>query len=79
MFELDQTIFYMKDNKVCSAPILSIMTVQNSKKLDSATPEQRKIFNRFGRDGIFISTIHGEFEVDGETVFATKQELLDSL
>ena len=76
-FEIDQLVFYMGDNKVCSAPILSRMCVENNPELNPANTEQETMYRPFGETRIRYKTIHGVYKED--VLFATKEELLASL
>lgn len=76
-FGLNQTIFYMGDGKVCSAPVLSRMVVENLHGDWNSNPEQKKAFVPFGPAGEYYNTCHGMWR--GEEVFATKKELLETL
>lgn len=69
-------IFYLRENRVHSAPILSKMVVENQRE-DIATTEQRELFNRFGPAGVFYATCHGT--IHGHEAFPSKEELLKSL
>lgn len=71
------TIWYMMDNKVCSAPILATMQVENLHNDWDSTPAQAETFIPFGKAGNYYATCHGVFNEDA--VFATKDELLASL
>lgn len=75
---IDQTIFYMMDNKVHSAPVLSRLIVENKHPDKFASNEdQKRLFLRFGNARESYSTTHGE--ISAELAFATKEELLASL
>ena len=75
-FQLEETVFYMRDNRIHSAPILSRIFVDNETKEVSNT-EQADAFQKFGEDKIEYATIHGVFSED--QIFHIKQDLLDSL
>lgn len=74
-FNVGDVIYYMKDNKVHCAPILSKMKVENEHV--AHTDEQKDVFAPFGKAGVYYATVHGI--INGEKSFYTKQELLDSL
>lgn len=77
-FALNQTIFYLRDNRVHSAPVMARHLVENSKPDGfSCTSEQDKLYKPFGEAGISYSTCHGIIE---ETeAFASRRELAESL
>ena len=76
-FDLDQDVYYMGDGKVCCAPVLSRMIVENLHGDWNSNPEQKKAFVPFGPAGEYYNTVHGMWR--GNEVFASKKELLDSL
>lgn len=76
-FSLDDTIFYMGGGKVCSAPIMSRMLVQNLHDDWNSNPEQKTAFVPFGPSGTYYNTCHGM--LCGNQVFATKKQLLETL
>jgi hypothetical protein len=76
-FSLDQTIYYMEDSRVHSAPCTSRMMVQNLHEDWTSTPEQKAAWTPFGPTGVYYSTCHGIMHED--KVFGSKKELLDSL
>lgn len=74
-YELGQLVYYLKDNKRHSAPIISRMIVEN--KYDHFDRFQLRIqknqfefFNRFGESVIMYATCHGEFKESD--LFSTK-------
>lgn len=71
-YALDQTIYYMEDNKVHSAPVLSRMLVENLNEEWS-----NKTFEQFGKSCVRYATCHGVYE-EG-SVFGSKEDLLRSL
>lgn len=76
-FTLGDIVWYMLDNKFHSAPIQSIMTVQNAHEDWAHTPEQKKLYTGFGPAGTFILTVHAILPVS--RVFASKEDLVESL
>ena len=66
-YNLDQTIYYLKDNKLHSAPVRSRILVENGTSY--AMP--------FGESRIEYATVHGVFSED--EVFASKRELVRNL
>ena len=67
-------VYYILDNKVHNAPILSKMTVECS-EIDACTKEQQETFEPFGESCIKYATCHGVFT----EVYLSKQGLLESL
>lgn len=76
-FELNQTIYYMRGNKVHSAPVNSRMVVENAHEDWARTDEQKKSWMPFGEAGVFYFTCHGH--VNEEEAFASREELLQNL
>jgi hypothetical protein len=74
-YELNQVIYYVRDNKVHSAPVLSRMQVENLHK--ASTPEQKAIFTPFGENDVFYGTCHGVF--DEAEVFPSRDALISFL
>lgn len=63
--KLDQMAYYLKDNRVHSAPILSIMTVENLHDDWDSTEAQVNTFTPFGKSGVFYNTCHGIISQEG--------------
>ena len=76
-YELDQTIYYMKDNQIHSAPVLCRVTADNLHDEWCNTNEQKGTWQAFGPSGTFYSTCHGK--VNENDAFGSKKELLESL
>lgn len=76
-YELEQTIFYIMDNVVHSAPVLSRMCVENAHDEWISNEEQKDAFAPFGFSGIKYSTCHGTIEE--KHAFSSVDELLESL
>jgi hypothetical protein len=71
-FQLRDKIWYLRNNKVCSAPVLARRFV------DCDNPHQsNEIYKRFGEPNCSYSTCHGTI-LDSEA-FGSKEELLASL
>jgi len=68
-FNVGDTIYYMDNNEVRCASIVSKMKVENDPKYQG--------FTTFGEAGIYYATVDGI--IKGRKAFAAKQELLDSL
>jgi len=76
-FDLDQTVYYLLDNKIHSAPILSRMICENLHNSFSSTKEQKETFMQFGENGEFYGTCHGSFRA--EETFGSKEDLITIL
>ena len=76
-YDLETVIYYIRDNKVHSAPILSRWIVDNAHPDWNATPEQRNTFQSFGKDRCVYATCHGT--VSHEEAFPSVQDLINSL
>ena len=72
-FELDQTVYYIKDNRLHSAPVLSRMVVENLKPTWNSTKEQADLFQRFGPCRVVYATVHGTY--DETTLFESREAL----
>lgn len=77
MHDLGKIIYFMRDNKVFSAPVLSRMIVENLHEDRAHTKEQKELYTNFGLSGIFYYTTHGV--VSNLHAFGSKKDLLDSL
>jgi hypothetical protein len=77
-FEIHQTVWYMLDNKVHGAPILSRMIVENYfTDEEVCTDSQRSSFQTFGKECVKYATTHSV--LDENQLFTSKEELLSSL
>ncbi|MEE9539959.1 MAG: hypothetical protein V3V85_00515 [Candidatus Thorarchaeota archaeon] len=76
-FQVGQLIFYMKDNRLHSAEVTSIMTVDNEHDDWTHTPEQKETWQPFGPSGEFYGTCHGIIDV--KNAHATKEALTENL
>jgi hypothetical protein len=72
-FELDQTVYFLMHNRVCSAPVVSRMLAENLHAKWNATDKQREMFQRFGPCRVVYATVHGEY--DEAMLFASREEL----
>jgi len=72
-----QIIYYLRNNKLHSAPIFSKMIVENAKESFAITDEQKKVFTRFGNARIVYATCHGE--ISDNEAFETPQALFAHL
>ena len=75
--KIGQIVYYLKDNKIHSAPVLSRMIVENDSDFMVHTDEQKKFFNRFGKNREKYATCHGEFFEN--QLFISKEEVVNSL
>lgn len=75
--KLDELAWYFKDNSVHSAPVLSIMRVENLHEGWAHTDIQKELFTPFGRSGTFYATCHGV--ISASLVYNSKEALLESL
>lgn len=71
-FELDQTIYYMANNKMHSAPVLARMIVENRDN-DHMFGRQAELFQPFGTTSTAYATCHGI--VDSAEAFESPQAL----
>lgn len=72
-FELDQTVYYIMDNRLHSAPVLSRMVVENLKPTWNSTKEQADLFQRFGPCRVVYATVDGVHEE--ATLFESREAL----
>ena len=70
---LGQTIYYLRNNKLHSTPILSKMIVENAHKDFARNSMKKEIFTRFGEARIVYATCHGE--IDDNEAFETPEAL----
>jgi hypothetical protein len=71
-FKLMDKIFYLRNNKVHSAPVLARRFVDTQNPTSNS-----EIYERFGEPNISYSTCHGI--VPESEAFASKEDLLASL
>ncbi len=76
-FALDQLVYYMRDNKVHSANVMSIKVVMNLHEEWASTNEQKDTWLYFGPTCILYKTVH--CKLNESEVFASREELLESL
>lgn len=72
-FELDQLVWYLKDNRVHSAKILTRMIVEN--KFEDNGDDNA--FRRFGKSRVVYGTIHGDYYEN--EIFDSRESLANSL
>ena len=63
-YELGELIYYMGNDRICSAPIMSRTLVDNEHNDWDATTEQAQSFMPFGKAGIYYNTCHGIYTED---------------
>lgn len=68
-------VFYLKDNKLHSAPVFSINRVETDPENErlAITDCQKRTFIPFGNAGTYYATCHGVFT----EVFLSRNELAD--
>lgn len=72
-YELDQLVYYLRNNKIHSSRVLSRSAVENLHDGRDATPEQQEVFMHFGHNSVVYVTCHGTFdEVD---IYPSKESL----
>lgn len=76
-YNLDQTVWYMMEGHICSAPILARMYVDNLHNDWCNNSEQMRVFLPFGFTEIRYGTCHGT--VNEKDAFGSKSELVDYL
>lgn len=76
-YELDQLVYYMKDNRLHSAPILARKAIENHGDFDARDPDQRHLFTPWGRSGIEYRTCHGFYKE--HQLYASKEDLASAL
>lgn len=77
-YALDQVVFYLQDNRVHSAPVLSRKYVDNKwADKDIHTDAQQESFQRFGPGVVKYATVHGEYTES--KLFANREDLAASL
>lgn len=75
-FKLGQTVYWLSENKVCSADILSRVLVEN-KTERVANEEQRSFYHKFGPSGVAYN-VHGSTMKEDE-IFGSRRELVENL
>lgn len=71
-FELDQLVYYLLENKVHSAAVLSRIIAENKRD-----EEPENFYQQFGESKVQYATCHGV--IDADKAFGSKEELLKSL
>jgi len=76
-FELGDIIYYLRDNKICSAGVVSRMRIENAHPDWNVTIEQQKTFQMFGSDREVYATCHGI--IFAEKAFGSARDLAEWL
>ena len=76
-FDLKKTIYYIRNDHICSAPVLSRMIIENAHEDWVANKEQSELFTLFGPAQEANATCHGV--VFADAAFGSRQELIDTL
>lgn len=76
-FELEQLIYYIRENRLHSAPVLARVIVENAHDDWACTDAQKELFTPFGKSREAYATCHGFVLV--EEAFASREDLVDSL
>jgi hypothetical protein len=76
-FLLEQTVWYLKDNRVHSANVLARHAVENSHGDWAHTTEQKQLFAPWGPTRNEYATCHGFF--NERELFSSKEDLAASL
>ena len=77
-FELDQLIYYIRNDQLCSAPVISRAIVENLREPRSQdTADTVKLYSPFGKSVRAYATVHGT--VLEAKAFASRQDLVNSL
>ena len=72
-FDLDQLVYFIKDNRLYDSPVLSRMVVENLKPTWNNTKEQAALFQRFGVCCVMYATVHGTH--DESSLFDSREAL----
>ena len=75
--KIGDTIYYMRENRLHSAPILSKITVENMHEDWISTDEQKEMFAPYGSEGTRFFTCHGE--VHENEAYVSHAELFKGL
>lgn len=73
-YELGKIIWYLIDNKIHSATLLSRMHIENMRDDWVSNKEQASLFMRWGKTGYYYATVHTELYED--RAFGSKEELI---
>lgn len=73
-YSLDQTVWFLIENDIYSAPVLTRANIENAHEDMIANPEQEAIFAALGRAGNYYVTIH--CVIKEELLFESKEKLL---
>lgn len=76
-FELNQVIYYIRNDRIHSAKVLARIIVENAHDDWTCTDAQKALFTPFGQAREAYATCHGFVPV--EDAFGSKQDLVNSL
>lgn len=76
-FELGQTVYFLKDNKICSDEVWCRMKVENFHSLDACTTTQDEFYYPFGQARIQYA-LRGDIYLE-EDLFESKEALIKHL
>lgn len=76
-YELEQLVYYIKDNKLHSANVLARRVVENSKPHWARDADTRHLYAPWGESGIEYRTCHGFYKED--KLYASKEDLAAAL
>ena len=76
-FNLEQTIYYIRNDRIHSAPVLARIIVENAHDDWACTDAQKELFTPFGKAREAYATCHGLVPV--EDSFGSRQDLVNSL
>jgi len=76
---IGDNIFYIDDNRPCSAPVISIKVVLNESDAEkkASTEEQKKIWLAFGSACVEYKTIHGRYFES--QIYLTREDLGEAI
>ena len=74
-YELNQAVYYIEDNKLHSALVVSRCCIEN--KLEAYTETQKEIYEPWGKTQTLYKTVHGIYKED--QLFESKEELCDHI
>jgi hypothetical protein len=76
-FNIEQFIYYIRNDRIHSAPVLAHVIVENAKEDWLGQIASEKLLTPFGKSREAYATCHGFVPV--EDAFASKQDLINSL
>ncbi len=76
-YELNQLVYYMKNNAVHSSKILSRRVVENAHQASAYDPDSRHLYAMWGETTIEYRTVHGVYKEN--LIYASKEDLAAAL